>query len=66
MIVEDKTSVETTMNGEKYEASKFAHSLRMSLFHEHFGLPQSELIDPLSSLLHRKMKINAQVRRLNL
>ncbi|VEU21472.1 DEKNAAC102326 [Brettanomyces naardenensis] len=37
-IVRDKDMVETLMDGQKYEAGKFAHTLRMRLMREHLGV----------------------------
>jgi phospholipase D1/2 len=38
MIIEDRTPVESRMNGQPYRASKFAASLRRQIFRKHLGL----------------------------
>ncbi|RCH78418.1 hypothetical protein CU098_000694, partial [Rhizopus stolonifer] len=38
MLVEDTEMVPSYMNGEEFQASKFAHTLRMQLWKEHLGL----------------------------
>ncbi|ORY05424.1 phospholipase D/nuclease [Basidiobolus meristosporus CBS 931.73] len=38
LIIEDEEGVPSRMNGKEYLASRFAHSLRCSLFKEHLGL----------------------------
>lgn len=38
MVVEDLDMVETTMDGKKYEASRFAKQWRHQLMKEHLGL----------------------------
>ncbi|RHZ82653.1 hypothetical protein Glove_106g15 [Diversispora epigaea] len=38
ILVEDKSIIKTRMNGNEYMASKFAYTLRSSLFKEHLGL----------------------------
>ncbi|CAG8498943.1 7241_t:CDS:10, partial [Ambispora leptoticha] len=50
--VEDTLTVSTRMNGENYQASKFAYTLRCSLFKEHLGLipPQDHHTVTKSSL----------------
>ncbi|KAI9264119.1 hypothetical protein BDA99DRAFT_604576 [Phascolomyces articulosus] len=40
-VVEDTELVESRMNGSKYQASKFALTLRMQLFKEHLGILHS-------------------------
>lgn len=52
------------MNGKKYDSGKFAHTLRIALFQEHFGLTREELIDPLDEKLYDKIKSNASVIQL--
>ncbi|KAK9729285.1 hypothetical protein K7432_000434 [Basidiobolus ranarum] len=38
LIIEDEEGVPSRMNGKEYLASKYAHTLRCSLFKEHLGL----------------------------
>ncbi|KAL4809820.1 hypothetical protein BDV18DRAFT_166572 [Aspergillus unguis] len=38
IVVEDKTPLETTMNGQPFQANKFAASFRRYLFRNHLGL----------------------------
>ncbi|KAG9294883.1 hypothetical protein G9A89_003223 [Geosiphon pyriformis] len=42
ILIEDKLTVPTRMNGQSYEASKFAYTLRSNLFKEHLGLLPSQ------------------------
>ncbi|PKY56906.1 phospholipase D/nuclease [Rhizophagus irregularis] len=52
IIVEDKKYVNSRMNGVEYQASKFAYTLRSTLFKEHLGLcePQDHSSVTKSSL----------------
>ncbi|CAG8593228.1 13349_t:CDS:10, partial [Racocetra persica] len=52
ILVEDKQTVPTRMNGQEYEASKFAYTLRSNLFKEFLGLikPQDHAAVTESSL----------------
>ncbi|KAF0480564.1 phospholipase D/nuclease [Gigaspora margarita] len=52
ILVEDKQTVPSRMNGNKYEASKFAYTLRSNLFKEFLGLikPQDHATVTKSSL----------------
>ncbi|CAG8595693.1 23438_t:CDS:2, partial [Dentiscutata erythropus] len=52
ILVEDKQTVPSRMNGQKYEASKFAYTLRSNLFKEFLGLiePQAHATITKSSL----------------
>ena len=45
MVVEDEDLIETTMNGERYMASRFASSLRRQLYKEHLGLIPPQLCE---------------------
>ncbi|CAO3590630.1 unnamed protein product [Absidia cylindrospora] len=45
MLIEDTELVETYMNGKKYNASKFALSLRLQLMKEHLGLLECDAWD---------------------
>lgn len=50
VVLEDQEFIKSYMNGEPWEAGKFAHSLRTSLWAEHLGLPNTEmnvLMDPI-------------------
>ncbi|CAO3592700.1 unnamed protein product [Absidia cylindrospora] len=38
MVIEDTEMVDSYMNGKKYKAAKFAHTLRLQLWKEHLGL----------------------------
>lgn len=38
VVIEDPTTVDSTMNGEPYQASRFAASLRRFIFRKHLGL----------------------------
>ncbi|CAG8525275.1 11919_t:CDS:10 [Funneliformis mosseae] len=38
IVIEDKKTVDTFMDGKKYKASKFAYTLRKNIFKEHLGL----------------------------
>lgn len=55
------------MAGLKCQRSRFAQSLRCSLYMEHFGLSYDEVVDPLSFELQDKMreiaKRNTQIYR---
>lgn len=55
MIIEDTKKIETTMNGNAYNAAQFAHTLRTALYSEHFGLTPAEVQDPLSNELELKI-----------
>ncbi|KAJ3834088.1 phospholipase D [Lentinula raphanica] len=50
LVVEDMDMVESSMNGERYMASRFAASLRRQLYKEHLGLIPPQ--DAASSLNH--------------
>lgn len=52
VVVEDPTPVESTMNGQPYQASRFATSLRRQLFRKHLGLlPFQEWTKPDANFL---------------
>lgn len=59
MVIEDKDLVNITMDGQFFKASKFAHTLRLNIFMEHFGLSEEELMDPLNEKVGNKMRKNA-------
>lgn len=44
VVLEDKEFVDSYMDCRPWQAGKFAHSLRMSLWAEHLGLAQSEVL----------------------
>ncbi|CAG8466471.1 3479_t:CDS:10 [Scutellospora calospora] len=52
IVVEDKQTIKSRMNGHEYEASKFAYTLRSNLFKEFLGLlkPQDHVTITKSSL----------------
>ncbi|ORE03496.1 phospholipase D/nuclease [Rhizopus microsporus var. microsporus] len=54
LIVEDKDTIPSKMNGEYYEASRFAATLRRNLWKEHLGLipdaPPDEVTDAMLPL----------------
>ncbi|CAI9103469.1 OLC1v1001952C1 [Oldenlandia corymbosa var. corymbosa] len=43
VVIEDKTFVDSVMNGESWKAGKFSSSLRISLWAEHLGLSSEEV-----------------------
>ena len=48
VVVEDSKTVDSKMDGEPYEASKFAHDLRVRIFKINFGFENEDrLIDPV-------------------
>lgn len=47
MLIEDSNLIPGKMNGSSCKVSKFAQSLRIKLFMEHFALTSKELEDPL-------------------
>lgn len=47
MIVEDTKKVPSKMNGKYVMLSEFAHTMRISLYEEHFGLNAVEADDPM-------------------
>ncbi|KAI8339947.1 hypothetical protein BC941DRAFT_511341 [Chlamydoabsidia padenii] len=51
MIIEDTDMVDAYMDGKKYKAAKFAHTLRLQLWKEHLGLLD---FDDWSSLLNNE------------
>eukprot|EP01016_Furgasonia_blochmanni_P054772 TRINITY_DN9067_c0_g1_i3.p1 TRINITY_DN9067_c0_g1~~TRINITY_DN9067_c0_g1_i3.p1 ORF type:complete len:270 (+),score=60.57 TRINITY_DN9067_c0_g1_i3:109-810(+) len=56
ICVQDSKPLDVKMNGDNYAAAEFAHSLRVNLFMEHFGLAESALADPLSDELWKSIK----------
>ena len=61
MVVRDKKKVLSKMNGKEYNASAFAHSLRVKLYQEHLNMDKDEVIDPLSPILLNKIDSIAKV-----
>lgn len=72
IITDDTESIQTSMNGNPFAASKFAHSLRCSLWMEHLGLGENEfgkVVDPIKeenyqnwkSISHNNTKIYNEV-----
>lgn len=49
VIIEDKETVESTMNGQQFQASKFATSLRRQLFRKHLGLLPHQPVDGVNA-----------------
>lgn len=43
VVIEDKEFLDSTMNGEPWQAGKFAYSLRCSLWSEHLGISPGEV-----------------------
>ena len=43
VVIKDREYVDSYMDSKPWQAGKFAHSLRMSLWREHLGLQQSEV-----------------------
>ncbi|CAN8260345.1 unnamed protein product [Cochlearia groenlandica] len=58
VVIEDKEFVESSMNGFKWMAGKFAYSLRCSLWSEHLGLQPGEvkmIEDPIKDATYRDL-----------
>ncbi|EKM74848.1 hypothetical protein AGABI1DRAFT_132820 [Agaricus bisporus var. burnettii JB137-S8] len=45
LVVEDTDMIQSTMNGEPYDVSRFASSLRRKLYREHLGLIRPQMAD---------------------
>ncbi|KAH6659345.1 hypothetical protein BKA67DRAFT_652577 [Truncatella angustata] len=45
VVIEDPETVESTMNGQRFSASKFATSLRRQIFRKHLGLLPHQPVD---------------------
>jgi phospholipase D1/2 len=60
MLIEDNNVVVGKMKGNFCKVSKLAHSLRVKLFMEHFGLSLEELDDPLNQQTLNKMDLIAK------
>lgn len=60
MLIEDNNLIPSRMNGLFAKVSKFAQSLRVKLFMEHFGLSMEELQDPLNQEILAKIDNNAK------
>ncbi|KRW98761.1 Phox homologous domain [Pseudocohnilembus persalinus] len=61
MLVHDQQVVDIPMAGKPFKGSQFAHTLRVNIFKEHFGLSEEELIDPICDKLDKK--INEQTKK---
>ncbi|GLT94856.1 hypothetical protein SLE2022_125730 [Rubroshorea leprosula] len=58
IVIEDKEFLESSMNGETWEAGKFSYSLRCSLWSEHLGLDPGEISligDPILEDTYKKL-----------
>ncbi|KAL1211749.1 Phospholipase D zeta 2 [Cardamine amara subsp. amara] len=58
VVIEDKEFVESSMNGVKWMAGKFSHSLRCSLWSEHLGLQAGEMKnidDPIKDATYKDL-----------
>ncbi|XP_041017183.1 phospholipase D zeta 1-like isoform X1 [Juglans microcarpa x Juglans regia] len=58
VVIEDKEFLDSSMNGEPWQAGKFAYSLRCSLWSEHLGLSAgeiSQISDPLLDSTYRDL-----------
>eukprot|EP00828_Plagiopyla_frontata_P032009 TRINITY_DN41804_c0_g1_i1.p1 TRINITY_DN41804_c0_g1~~TRINITY_DN41804_c0_g1_i1.p1 ORF type:complete len:372 (+),score=54.94 TRINITY_DN41804_c0_g1_i1:472-1587(+) len=56
MVIEDQVRVESLMNGNPFQARKFAHEFRSKIWQEIFGMTEEEVMDPLSSKLWEEME----------
>ncbi|KAL4469400.1 hypothetical protein ABPG74_004653 [Tetrahymena malaccensis] len=67
MIVEDTKKVSCRLNGKHVMLNQFAHTFRMSLYQEHFGLTEQQAEDPLNpqllSLISERAKKNTEIYR---
>ena len=61
MVVEDKSKINTRMNGKLWEAGAFAYNLRMALYQEHFAMSEKECIDPVSDDCWATINLRAKV-----
>jgi phospholipase D1/2 len=61
MVIEDEKVRIVNMEGKDFPAAEFAHTLRLEIFKEHFGLSEPELIDPLSEEMHNLINLHAKV-----
>ena len=67
-VVTGGETVESTMAGMPWLATKFAHSLRVRLWSEHLGVAAEKLCDPIAkefydSLLHGQAFVNTEIYR---
>jgi phospholipase D1/2 len=63
MLIEDDEKVQSTMAGQAVSVSKFAYSLRMTIFKEHSGChDESALRDPFSTDFDQVWDASAKVR----
>ena len=61
MMIEDQNFITSNMNKFSYRAGEFAHSLRTSIFQEHFGLDYNDVNDPLDDEFLKLISKNAKV-----
>ncbi len=61
MVVEDSKKINSMMNGEEVKVSEFVSTFRRSLLSEHLGLPENEVIDPLSIEFTNRMNTITEV-----
>lgn len=61
MLIEDQNMISSKMNECPYKAGEFSHSLRTTIFMEHFGLSFEEVKDPLSDQFLKTIAANAEV-----
>lgn len=62
MITEDQNFITSKMNRFNYRAGEFSHSLRTSIFKEHFGLDYKDVNDPLDNAFLTTISNNAKVK----
>ncbi|XP_030958239.1 phospholipase D zeta 2-like isoform X1 [Quercus lobata] len=58
VVIEDKEFLDSSMNGEPWQAGKFAYSLRCSLWSEHLGIPAgetSQICDPVADSTYKDL-----------
>ena len=59
IVIEDTDLIESTMNGEKYMAARFAATFRRQLFKQHLGLvPPQDCPGPVTSAMHSVGRVN--------
>ena len=60
LVIEDTQKVTIRLAGREFQASQFAHSLRLQLFREHSGGTNDVLMDPLSDEFDHFWRVTAQ------
>ncbi|XP_023917910.2 phospholipase D zeta 2 isoform X1 [Quercus suber] len=58
VVIEDKEFLDSSMNGEPWQAGKFSYSLRCSLWSEHLGIPAgetSQICDPVADSTYKDL-----------